>query len=289
MSNWGNFGYPKGAGNFNGFLSTNLTLDSDTLNYITRSLAAGNTVSSSEATAINTLITTLKAASLWSKIGLLWRPHNATFAGSNICLKHPNANLQITLNNFGSGDLTINGFKGDGINKHARLNYIPNTYHIATSTTVSYKLESAETGNLIAEFGCNGGSPLLYWQAYSRFTSGVTNFTGLYSGNVNSFIEITTYTGSILGRWSFVRESVPNFQIRRNKSQITSITNNNQTGTALPTNDLAAWGIFDQAANGVLYYSPRRMSEIMVGSGLTSAECNTYEDAMTAFETAIGA
>jgi|GEM_PF-3650249 len=266
-----------------------VAIDADAQNYINRSITAGNTVSASQTTAIVNLIVALKANSLWTKIGLLWRPHNATFAGSNICLKHPNTNLQITFTNFVSGDLTINGLKGNGSNKHARLNYVPDTYHIATSTSVSYKLESAETGNDIAEFGSNSGSPFIYWQSYPRFTSSGIDFTELYSGNGSAFISTTAYAGSILGRWSFIRESAPNFQIRRNKSQITAITNNAQTGTALPTTDLAAWGVFDNSSNAVGLLSPRRMSEIMLASGLTTAEINTYEDLMNTFATAIGA
>lgn len=238
-------------------------------------LAAGIT-NNTEKTAICTLVTDLKTASLWSKFHAIYPFVGSSSSSCSYNLKNPAA-FQITF--VGSSTFNTNGFTPDGSTGYGNTGYVPSAQMVEYDTHLSVFDQNDTVGSKF-EIGFYDGSSSII-EIVPRYI-GDTFYTRAYTilGGV-----IAASSGDSRGLWlSSITSSSSLINYRNGSIFTTSIA---------PTAGLAGLsgalfiGALNVSGSG-FGFSDRTQIITTIGSGLTGGEAATMYTIFNAFKTTLG-
>lgn len=248
------------------------SLDPDAQAFIT---AAGIT-DPTQQTAINTLVVSLKANGIWSKMKAIYPFVGGTAASHKWNLKDPR-DLDAAFRLVFSGGWThsANGATPNGTNAWANSFLTPSTSLTINNTHLSvYSRSSSGSGIDIGATSVTDTLNLFLAQSY---------FLNFYADSYSSSSRFTL-SGQTLGQLTISRTATNSFKAFKNNAQIGS-TITSTSGT-LPT-----WPIYIGANNrdnvSVIGYSPRQLAFSTIGDGLTDTNIANLYTAIQTFQTTL--
>jgi len=255
------------------FVSAGGGTDADAQAFIT---AAGIT-DATQQSAINTLVTDLKAYGIWTKMKAIYPFCGGTASSHKWNLKDAR-DLDAAFRLVFSGGWThsSNGATPNGTNGIADSFLTANTLS-QFSTHLSYYSRTNNDGSYF-EMG--------YGAASSRITMGIKYLgTGYYDQNDNSNGRITVSMSSTNSTGLFLMSRTANNvqKAYRNSGQIGS-TNTNTITSSLPNNKIQL-GAFTDGVNFI--YSNRQCAFASIGDGLTDTEAANLYTAVQAYQTTL--
>jgi len=248
------------------------SLDPDAQAFIT---AAGIT-NPTQQTAIDTLVLSLKANSLWAKMKAIYPMVGGTATTHKFNLKNPlDTNAAFRLSFVGGWTHSANGALPNGTNAYANSFLVPSAQLSLNSTHISYY--SRTTGAVGNCFGAAnlGLTNRTLWQF-----GGATNYISIYTAPANYFL----YTGATsLSMLTANRTSSTLMNAWQGNVKKATSTN---LSTALTSVALYLGG---NNANGTPdTYSNAQCAFASVGDGLTDTDVTNFYTAVQAFQTTLG-
>lgn len=252
--------------------SGGVSFDADALSFITAASITDNT----QKTAVNTLITDLKAYNIWTKMKAIYPFVGGTATSHKFNLKDPrdlDAAFRLVFN--GGWTHSVNGVLPNGTNAYANTGITPSTTLSQNSTHISIYSRTNNTTNG-EDMGCrNSGNTIildieLYWlgnywfQNNAGFGAGTTSIptTGYY---INS------------------RTSNGSYSLYKNG---TSIKSQSITSVGLPPVPIYI-GATNLEGTGSYHYANREIAFASIGDGLTDTEQSNFYTAVQAFQTTL--
>jgi lysophospholipase L1-like esterase len=248
----------------------------ETLEYITRLVAAGDSLTSEQTTALNTCIDTLKTGGVWDLLDEVYCFGGSTLAGQKVKLKYASGNADtLTTFNMTNADASMTGGFGPGAtnaNKYATTGYIPASYS-RTYTDFSYGV------SMLGQPSAGGGNGNFINDTPVSTIFKLTlnpNYGGLWPTIANTCVP-----GQINGFHSYSLTS--SGQRRGIDDAIVDLSTHAQTPT-FPT-QISLWR---SAFNSSTDFATGKMGFAFVGAGLTDAQQRTLGGAVRALEYAWG-
>ena len=241
-------------------------------------LNAAEITSQTQASAINTLVTDLKSANIWTKMKAVYPFVGGTATTHKFNLKDPR-DLDAAYRIFWAGGVThsSNGVQFGGVNGYAdtRLNANSsmsiNDFHISvysrtnTAAVLTYEFGVGNTATERLGLGLSWLSQLPEASAFSLVKNTIPN-----SGNRTDKYFILNKTSS------------SSFDLFANTSKTTN------TITTATKPNLNLWiGAFNYQNTGY-YYSDKSIAFSSVGDGLTDAEATAFYTAVQKYQTSLG-
>jgi hypothetical protein len=257
-----------------------IVYDADAQAFFNRVTTAGGSLSTTEKTAVNTLVLDLKGYSIWTKMKAIYPMVGASAASCSQNLKSSSFT-----GTFTSGwTFASTGATGNGTSAYMNTNLVPNTDLSVNSTHLSYYSRTNNAGTSgKAEMGCvNSGIflPLLQLLIYGR--EGSTNDQFLAQAyDYTTGTQILVNGTNSQGLFIMSRTASNLLRAYKNNSTISSATTT-QTQTTMPTNNLylGAWNQNGTAAK----FSDRQCAFSSIGDGLTDTEAGNLYTAVNAFQ-----
>lgn len=231
--------------------------------------AAGIT-DGTQKSAVNQLVLDLKAATVWTKMKIIYPFVGGDATKHSYNLKNP-ANFQITWG--GTVTHNANGYTGDGSTGYGATGFIPSTDMSAESAYVGVWSKTNASGEYI-DIGANDGSGGCFCK--TRAAGGDLTF------RINTG-DVTAGTADSIGYFAASQVAGPLSKLYEDGSAITPAVNHGdyRTGYALTVGCLNN--------SGTNYgYSARNIAGIVVGDGLTDAEHTAVYNALAAMQTTLG-
>jgi hypothetical protein len=250
--------------------------DADAQAFIT---ASG--ISGTNATAINTLVGSLKSANIWTKMKAVYPMVGGTATSCKWNLKNPvDSNAAFRLVFSGGGTFSSAGYQPNGTNAFADTFLLPSTTLSLNNTHVSFYSRTNNISGTYFDMGTVGSS------------SSVTNaiylcpfITNLYYGTVNSNVESSVSNTNTIGLYIASRTSATVQKLVKNTT-ISSFNANSQ-GLSNFSINIGRWNNPGPPL-GAQYYSPRQCAFASIGDGLTDAEVTAFYNAVQTFNTTLG-
>jgi len=233
-------------------------------------------ISGTEATAVNTLVVTLKSANIWTKMKAVYPMVGGTATTCKWNLKSPiDSNGSYRLVFIGGFTFSSTGALPNGTNAYASTFLIPATSLSASSSHVSIYNRTAGSGT-INDWGTSGGS-LAFSTAISL--SG-TAYLDCYNSTTN---RIATANADAKGFYIGSRNSSTSLKLFKNAAQLGTTNANASVGVASLISPLNLF-----AYNPATNYSNRQCAFASIGDGLTDAEALAFYNAVQTFNTTLG-
>jgi hypothetical protein len=235
-------------------------------------------ISGTDATAINTLVVDLKAASLWTKMLAIYPFVGGTSNTNSYNLKNTGS-FQITWN--GTVTFSANGVQSDGTTGYGATGFVPSTVNSTTPITTSFHgsiYSRTAAANNSADFGVDTGTP--QFQMLSKRSTG--NFLG------------DNYTEATRINVSFAENSQGLFTLSRTSQVlVTGLRNAAVLGTEstsiditqLPTSQIFVLAASD--AGTAVDFSTRQLAWTSFGTGLSNAEVSSLYTVVQAYQTTL--
>ena len=256
--------------------SGGVSFDADAQAFITAASITDNT----QKTAINTLVTDLKTANIWTKMKALYPFVGGTAAQHRFNLKDPRTvNAAFYLDFLGGGTHSANGYLPNGTTSYADTKLIPSSSLTANSAHQSFYLRTNISISHNAVYGC-----------YTTF--GTNNFLLYpYSFGIgwisdildNSLSRIVSNTGNSTGYVISTRSSSSSHKIFRNNTQIAST--NNATNGNYPTINYYLGAANQNGSSGT--HDSNEHAFASIGDGLTDTEAANLYTAVQAYQTTL--
>lgn len=258
----------------NRFVGTPIVSDSDAQTFLNTASITDLT----QANAVNTLVTDLKGANLWTKMKAVYPMVGGTATSHSYNLKNP-SQFQITWNggitHSSTGALPngTNGFGDTNLNALSNLTY--NSTHLAY-----YSRTANGTGSGKTELGTqNGASSIINLGVY---TYSAQVHACAYN-NSSSALLVNNSTNNSSGFYVANRASSTSLKSYRNA--VSFGTNSNTSAGTIPNNNIYL------AANGntssKYEYSDRECAFASIGDGLTDSEVTTLYNIVQTYETTL--
>jgi len=249
--------------------------DADAQAFIT---ASG--ISGTEATAINTLVVTLKSINIWTKIKAAYPCVGSSATSMKWNLKDArDLDSAYRLTFVGGATFSANGIQFNGTNSYANTFLIPSTSLSLNSAHLSFYSRTNNVGTY-ADMGGNGTGSTndSYFQILSKWSD-----NSLYA-MVNDTDFTTNVVTNSLGLMLGSRTALNVSKSYRNGVVITSKT---AASISRPSKNVFI-GARNNAADGILNYSNRQCAFASIGDGLTDAEALALYNAVQTFQTTLG-
>ena len=247
-----------------------ITYDADATAFFT----AASITDTTQKSAINTLVISLKAANIWTKMKALYPVVGGVASSHAINLKQPGTyNLTFATGwTHSSTGMTPNGatYANTGLTPSTSLNL--NTSHI------SFYSRTNNTANY-SDFGAAGvgASNTNYLQILSKWSD--SNFYGLANDVDFTANTVTTSTGLFI----VSRTGVSASKNYKDGSIITT-----KTGSSVSLSDRSlVLSARNLASGGLSNYSNRQCAFASIGDGLTDAESLSFYNAVQAYQTTL--
>ena len=259
--------------------------DADAQAFIT---ASG--ISGTEATAINTLVVTLKSINVWTKIKAAYPMVGGTATTCKWNLKDArDLNAAYRLVFSGGGTFSANGYLPNGTNAFADTFLVPNTALTSNSHHLSFysRNNSFVTGYELACQSIQASSTQYGYMLLSAFNTG-TSYYQQQTQSTNAIIPTeTTTAGFYLGS----RTSSTSFKgYKNNLLRGTNTATASTIGSYQPINSiyLSAFNVNNNGAISTISYSNKQCAFASIGNGLTDAEALAFYNAVQTFNTTLG-
>jgi hypothetical protein len=263
------------GGSFGGsFRAITISTDADAQAFFSRVTTAGGTLTTTEQSAIITLVTSLKSAGIWTKMSALYPMVGASAAACAQNLKSGLFTGTFTAGwTYQSTGVTPNGtsaYMNTGFNTSASL--VKTSAHVSFYTSTNSNAGSAyEIGN-----STNAGLTVDNTQLQNRYSNNFAYFTVADNGGVISISSTDSR-----GFWCGTRV-VNNQYFFKNGSQIA-------TGIA-GSGNLANNNLYIGAANAggtAAVFSNKQCSFASIGEGLSGTNASDFYTAVQAFQTTL--
>jgi hypothetical protein len=262
--------------------------DSDAHAFVT---AAGIT-STTQANAINTLVTALKAAGIWTKMKAIYPFVGGTAESHKFNLKDPrDADAAFRLTFSGGMTHSSTGVLFGGVNGYADTffrpgsNYDNTTWNAHMSFYSRSNVEAPTTNWLSGGFGVDSDYAAAAYFVLIVNRKGTRTIDGRLIGT-----QWASYTSAL-------DDSRGLFMINKQSEALLKLTKNT---TLLAQNTTSSWSVnkpgdklYLGAVNGSqsysgLNYDNKEYAFATIGSGLTDAEATAFYNAVQAYQTALG-
>lgn len=251
--------------------------DADSIKFVTYVANAGGTLSSTEKTAIGTLIKQLKDSSLWSSFNAIYPMVGGSAASCKANLKDT---TQFNLNFQNSPTCSSNGVAWNGTTQYAKTGITASTALSASSNHLSYYSRSNTQQTTNFDIGANTGAALILLCAGR--SSGDLSFYeqgGWYANLASSTINKAAL---FIGTRTVAGSSNPIFY-RNGISVQTAITADGTSGLPALEIYLGARNLNTVASD----FCNRQCAWASIGSGLTAAQSLTLYNIVQAFQTTL--
>lgn len=240
-------------------------------------LAAGIT-NTTQKTAINTLVISLKANNLWTKLKAVYPIVGGTASSHKFNLKNPldtNAAFRLTFTNVTHSSSGITGTSGQ-VNTflNASTDLSINSTHLS-----NYCVTNTTGGTGMVDMGASVNVGNTSFALYQRFTNIAVFESPTTSSNVRVQFANTDSRGFYIGS----RTANNSAKIYRNGTSI--VTNTTLLTSAMPN---SAIGFLYFPGSGIPYYSDRTYAFFTIGDGLNDTEALNLYNAIQAFQTTLG-
>ncbi len=230
---------------------------------------------STQASAINTLVTDLKTANIWTKMKALYPFVGGTATAHKFNLKDPrdlDAAYRLVFN--GGWTHSSTGALPNGTTGYADTKIIPNSVVSLSSAHFSkYNRTNDLTGIKTDGVFDQNNSDALFQQSYT-----------LANGIIGGVPTIASYTPSdSRGLFTISRTSNNLIKVFRNSSQIAT---NTSTATVLPLINVYIGARNERTAPQ--YYNAYETAFASIGDGLTDAESTAFYTAVQKYQTSLG-
>lgn len=259
-----------------GIIGSSVTVasgDADALAFFT---AAGIT-DTTQKSAVNTLVTDLKAANIWTKIKALYPFVGGTAAQHRFNLKSPGTtNTDFYLTFIGGWTHSSTGALPNGTTGYADTFLTPSTSLSLNSTHISYYSRTNSSG---INFAIGSG--------YNTFASDLQIAPRWVDNNTYYRVNSTSGSGENTGadsRGLFIANRISNSETRnyRNSTRyVLSLASN-----SLNTNSLYISST--NVSNTPTTYNDREVSLSSIGDGLSDTEALNFYNAVQAFQITLG-
>ena len=245
------------------------TIDQDSTNFI---LASGIS-DSVQTSAIETLVSDLKAYGLWTKMKAIYPFVGGTASSHKFNLKDPrDLNDAYRLTFMGGGTHDVNGYKGNSTTAYA-ITYINPSVNLSQNNIhTSWYSKLNITGAVQAEIGQTANTRILGYSINGAANGWVTRL----NNTTNSSAISTTNT---IGFYQMSRTNSLDYIMQKNNTQ-TTITKTSETPTS--SNIILLGGTTTSEL------SSRQLELVTIGDGLTSTECSNLYTAVQKFQTTLG-
>ena len=248
--------------------------DADVLAFI----SAASITDTTQKSAINTLVTGLKTAGIWTKMKAIYPFVGGTASAHKFNLKDPrdlDAAFRLTFS--GGWTHSSTGALPNGTTGYADTFLTPSTSLSQNSTHISYYSRTNTAGSGI-DFGVYQTSPQSNLYAYIKYTDGKSYFrVNRNAGAAESSLLITS--SSIFFMINRTDVSYESVFVNNTKTQFGRVS------TGLSTNPIP----FGVLSNNGTYvsYSNRECAFASIGDGLTDTEATAFYNAVQAYQTTL--
>lgn len=250
------------------------SIDPDAQAFITAAAITNPT----QQTAINTLVLSLKANGIWTKMKAIYPFVGGTATSHKFNLKNPldtDAAFRLVFN--GGWTHSANGATPNGTNAYADTFLIPSTNLITNNFNYSYY--SRNTTTVLTELM---GS----WNSTNQQTQFVTNdpLGTLYGDSYAVFnVRVSSSVPNFTGLLSYGRLSSTSLSLFRNGNNLNTITT--PVGGTVPNVKIFLSAI---NVNGTpVLFTPLQCAFSSIGDGLTNTESTNLYNAVQAFNTTL--
>jgi hypothetical protein len=258
-----------------GIIGSSVTVasgDADALAFITAAAITDTTQKS----AINTLVTDLKTANIWTKMKALYPFVGGTAAQHRFNLKDPRTiDAAFYLDFLGGGTHSANGYQPNGTTAYANTKLISASILDANSTHISVYSRTNITGNY-ADIGAIQGLGTSYLQLLPKWSDNI--FYGQMCDINFSDNTVTDSLGFFLGN----RQSSTGVKLIKNSTVVT-----NKTSAHVSTISVSLFLGGRNNNNGAQNLSPRQQAFSSIGDGLTDGEASAFYTAVQAYQTTL--
>jgi len=263
-----------------GIIGSSVTVasgDADALAFFT---AAGIT-DTTQKSAINTLVTDLKTANIWTKMKALYPFVGGTAAQHRFNLKDPRTvDAAFYLDFLGGGTHSANGYQPNGSTAYADTKLLPINVLGLNSTHISYYSRTQTTEDNKTEIGCSSNeNELPIMQMYIRRSNAV--YSDQYDHTNNRIIASNTNT---TGLFLATRTSNVLHKVYRNSTLLGTDTNTS-TQNVLPGTKMTI-AAYNTHAN-IVRFSSKESAFASIGDGLTDGELTAFYTAVQSYQTTL--
>lgn len=246
------------------------TGDGDAELFFQRVNTAGGSLTTTEKSAVTTLVQDLKSYSIWSKMQAIY-----PMVGSSAAACAQNLKSSSFTGTFNGGiTYASTGITGNGTTGYMDTGVTPSSHLNLNSVHLSYYSRTNNSENS-SQFGANDGADNRL-QITINF-AGNTNYNAM-NNNVTQF----TYTGSSAGFFLASRISSTEFKSYRNSTLQNTTTSTTQT---LTNKELILLATNNNGTKG--QYSTKQCAFASVGDGLSDTEAGNFFTAVQAFQTTL--
>lgn len=257
----------------NPYIFGGVSYDADAQAFIT----AASITDATQKSAINTLVTDLKSASIWTKMTALYPFVGGTASSHKFNLKDPrdlDAAYRLVFN--GGWTHSSTGALPNGTTAYADTKLIPSTILSLNSIHISIYSRTNSTGNY-ADIGVIQGGGTSYLQLLPKWSDNI--FYGQINDANFSDNTVTDSLGLFVGN----RQSPTGVKLIKNNTVTTSKTSNS---VSLPLVPLYL-GARNNGNIGVQNYSNREQAFASIGDGLSDADATALYNAVNTFQVAL--
>ena len=234
-----------------------------------------------QATAINTLVTDLKTANIWTKMKALYPFVGGTAAQHRFNLKDPRTvNAAFYLDFFGGGTHSATGYQPNG-NSYADTKLNVNNTLNGTNSHLSYYSRTTVIPGAGKDYYMMGAYDLPNSRYYAIDVYGAN--PNVYS-SLGNFVNATDKTiANTKGLFLVKKESNNNQKVIINNTLIDTQT---QLATLKPNYNIGLAAAINNS--GVYGYSTFETAFASIGDGLTDAEATAFYNAVQTYQTTLG-
>jgi len=252
--------------------------DPDAQAFVDRVFAAGGSVTSTEANAVNTLTIGLKASGIWSLMKVIY-----PFVGSSSAACSQNLKSNTFTGTFNAGwTFSSTGVIGNGTGSFLNTNFNNQSNWTSTSNaSMGFVSATNQPGGTICDMGVgpnllSGANSTTIYSSYAgTFYSGM-NCTSVAPGAVNA---------STIGLFVTTRLSSTSYSSYKRGSSTINITNTDAIGTNPNGSIYLSAG--NQASNATLF-AAKRYNFCFIGDGLTQTQVDDYWTLLQTFNSSLG-
>jgi hypothetical protein len=253
----------------NGILASSIQsgVDADYLAFYNRVIAAGGSLTSTEQSATNQLVLSLKANGIWTPMKAIY-----PMVGASAAACAQNLKSSSFTGSFTSGwTFASTGAKPNGTGAYMNTGLVPSTNLSQNSTSISYYSRTNYTATTEFEMGVDSGQSIIYMAIYAG---------GFSYGNINGFGDVSaTSSSNTQAFYQVIRNNATQYNWFRNGTK--SVANMNSSS------NLATGAIYIGASNGAGLYTRKECAFSSISNGLTDTEASNFYTAVQAFQTTL--
>ena len=251
-----------------------VAFDSDAQAFIT----AASITDTTQKSAINTLVTDLKSASIWSKMKAIYPFVGGTASQHKFNLKDPR-DLDVAYRLVFNGGWThsSNGVLPNGITGYAQTYFNPTTgYSVNNSAHISFYSRTNSSIFNNTEIGCYDVNYLII----STRRSDQSNNTFLYANTVSGGVGFTDSDSLGLYVANRISNQANGFKngVSKGSNTVADNARNNRT---------IVIGANNAVSLGIIQYSSKQSAFASIGDGLTNAEAASLYTAVQKYQTTL--